>query len=117
MANGDTMAKEAGEHIENIQRGLHMREDEMTCRTLHGDCARAIVWCIRKIEVLYKRWEDKATKDFNDRNSGPTKTLRLWPGSQIPLERGFAPRDAIALVVAFGLIYIIIQLHVHGVFQ
>ena len=115
MENGDTMTKEAGEHIENLNSSIHLKPAEMICKVLHGDVVRALVWCIRKIEALFKLIEKNATDSY-DKRQRPCRTLKLWPGSQIPLERGFTPRDAIALVLVMGIFYIIIQFHRTGVF-
>jgi len=93
--NGDTFAREAGEHIDNISLGLHLADEDQTCKKLHGDLGRAVIWVIRKVEAICKA----------SIHSGEAKTAKFW-GVEIPLERGLSFRDLIILIVLGYFIYV-----------
>ena len=93
--NGDTLSREAGEHIDNISLGLHVAQEDQKCHKLHGDVGRALIWVIRKIEALCK-----ATV-----NTGGSRVAKFW-GCEVPLERGLSFRDLIILIVLGYFIYV-----------
>jgi len=91
----DTMNREASEHISNMASSLHLDTEKQICSKLHGDAARAIIWCIRKIEELF--CTGSAEK--------PCKVVKFW-GIELPLERGLSFRDLVILIVMGYFIYV-----------
>lgn len=112
----DVMTREAGEHIDNLNRGLHVDDDKKECRILHGDITRAVIWVIRQIEAIFKKIEEKAVANYTTREKNGWRIFHLPFGIEIPMERGFAPRDALFLTLVLALVYIIVQFHRNGIF-
>lgn len=110
----DEIQNQVGEHIDNLNDGLKLDSKDQVCSKLHGNITRAVIWLLRKMEVLFKRLEKNAIKSFM-KNHQNGKILEGPFGIKIPLERGFAPRDAMILVGLFGIVYIIVQFHRSGI--
>lgn len=91
----DIINREAGEHIDNMQLGLHADDANQVCAKLHGDVARAMIWAIRKIEELFH------TTIFVKSHI----TAKFW-GIELPLERGLSFRDLIILLILGYVIYV-----------
>ena len=91
----ETFKREAGEHITNMQGGLHVDDSKQNCNFLHGDTARAIIWLIRRVEELFSSpKEDKGVR-----------VVKFW-GIEVPLERGLSFRDLIILIAIGYFIYV-----------
>ena len=107
MSDIKMLEREAGEHIDNLNAGLHVADENMTCKKLHGDTVRALKWVIRTLESLAKQI-------FQTRGSGEHRMLKAF-GCEIPIERGLTFRDLIILCLFLAVLYV--HLHDRGVIQ